>query len=81
MNHTDTIRLARTDALALADLLRTLETVLDINDVSVAEALDDHFGYCGAVDILLTAAGLHAETLQTLLTTPAELSQKAETTQ
>ena len=80
MNRTDTIPLGRKNALALADLLRTLETVLDINDVSVAEALDDHFGYCGAVDILLTAAGLHAETLHALLTAPAELSQKAETT-
>jgi hypothetical protein len=57
-----------------------LETVLDMGDVFVADALDDHFGYCGAVDILFAAAGLHAETLQALLTAPAELSQKAETT-
>jgi hypothetical protein len=80
VNRTDTIRLGRKDALALADLLRTLETVLDMDDVSVADALDDHFGYCGAVDILFAAAGLHAETLQALLNAPAELSQKAETT-
>ena len=80
MNRTDTIRLGRKDALALAELLRTLETVLDMDDVSVADALDDHFGYSGAIDILFAAAGLHAETLQALLNAPAELSQKAETT-
>ncbi|MBS2963826.1 hypothetical protein KGA66_12265 [Actinocrinis puniceicyclus] len=80
MNHTDTIHLARSDALALAELLRTLETVLDMDDASAADALDDHFGFDGAVDILLTAAGLHADALQALLTAPAELSQKTETT-
>lgn len=80
MNHTDTIRLGRKDALALADLLRTLESVLDMDEVSVADALDEHFGYSGAVDILFAAAGLHAEMLQALLTAPAELSRKAETT-
>ncbi|PNE43424.1 hypothetical protein [Streptomyces noursei] len=80
MNHTDTIRIARKDALALAELLRTLETVLDMDDVPVADALDNHFGFDGAVDILFTAAGLHAQTLQALLTAPAEPSQKAETT-
>jgi hypothetical protein len=81
VNHTGTIRIARTDALALAELLRTLETVLDMDDVTVADALDDHFGYSGAVDMLFTAAGLHAQMLHTLLlTAPAELLQKAETT-
>jgi hypothetical protein len=77
---TDTIALPRQKAQALAELLRTLETVLDINDVTIADALDTHFGYPGAVDLLLTAAGLHAETLHALLTAPATHSQKAETT-
>lgn len=75
-----TIALPRPDAVALAELLATLETVLDMDDASVADALDDHFGLPGAVDILFTAAGPHAETLKALLTTPAQRSQKAETT-
>jgi hypothetical protein len=77
---TDTIALPRHEVQALAELLRTLETVLDMGDTTVADSLDDHFGYSGATDILLTAAGLHAETLHALLTAPAEYSQKAETT-
>ena len=80
MTGTDTIALPRPEAVALAELLRTLETVLDMNEVSIADALDAHFGYPGAVDILFTAAGMHAETLHTLLTTPAEPSRKTETT-
>ena len=80
MKGTDTIQFGRNDALAPADLLRTLETVLEIDEVSVADALDDHFGYPGAVDILFAAAGLHAQTLQAPLNAPAELSQQAETT-
>lgn len=80
MTGTDTIALPRPQASALAGLLRTLETVLDMNEVHVADALDDHFGYPGAVDILFTAAGLHAEMLHTLLTAPATNSRKTETT-
>jgi hypothetical protein len=80
MTHADTIALPRAEAMALAELLRTLETVLDINEVAIADALDAHFGYPGAVDILLTAAGMHAETLHALLTAPAEPSRKTETT-
>lgn len=80
MTHADTIALPRPQARALAELLRTLETVLEMTDVSVADALDAHFGYRGAVDILFTAAGMHAETLHALLTTPAEPSRKTETT-
>jgi hypothetical protein len=77
---TDTIALPRPQAAALADLLRTLETVLDMSDVTVADALDRHFGYPGAVDILFAAAGLNAEMLHALLSAPTEHSQKAETT-
>ena len=80
MTGTNTITLPRPEAKALVDLLRTLETVLDINEVSIADALDAHFGYPGAVDILFTAAGLHAEMLHTLLTAPAEPSRKTEPT-
>ena len=79
MTGTNTIALPRPQAAALAELLRTLETVLDMSDVTVADALDAHFGYPGAADILLTAAGLHAEMLHALLTAPTEHSQKAET--
>lgn len=77
---TDTIALPRPEAKALAELLRTLETVLDINDVSIADGLDAHFGYRGAVDILFTAVGMHAEMLHALLTAPAAPSRKTETT-
>lgn len=80
MTGADTIALPRTQAGALTELLRTLETVLEMTDVSVADALDEHFGYPGAVDILFTAAGLHAETLHALLTASAEPSRKTETT-
>jgi hypothetical protein len=65
---TGTVPLPRNDAIALVGLLRTLETVLDMTDVSVADALDEHFGFDGAVDLVFTAAGLHADTLHTLLT-------------
>jgi len=74
VTHSDTIALPRPDATALAELLRTLESVLEIPDASVADALDEHVGYCGAVDILFAAAGMHAEILHALLTavlTPA----------
>lgn len=74
----DTIRLPRNDAIALAELLRTLETVLDMTDVSVADALDEHFGFHGAVDLVFTTAGLHADTLHALLTLTEPT--KAETT-
>jgi len=57
-----------------------LETVLDMDDVSVADALDQHFGFDGAVDLLFATAGLHANTLNALLTHPAGHSPKAETT-
>jgi hypothetical protein len=70
VTHADTIVLLRSDATALAELLRTLETVLDIDDVTIADALDDHFGYPGAVDILFAAAGMHCEALHALLTAP-----------
>ncbi|WP_116211635.1 hypothetical protein [Streptomyces olivoreticuli] len=80
MTGTDTVVLPRKDAIALAQLLRTLETVLDIDDVSVADALDAHFGFDGAVDALFATAGLHADTLHYLLTHPAGHPQKAETT-
>ncbi|GAB3878105.1 hypothetical protein ACFYOK_00025 [Microbispora bryophytorum] len=80
MTGTDTIPLPRTDAIALAGLLRTLETILDMDDVSVADALDAHFGFDGVVDLLFVAAGLHADTLHVLLTAPTEHSQNAETT-
>ena len=74
MTRATTVALPRQDAAALAELLRTLETVLETTDTHVADALDGHFGYRGAVDILFTAAGLHAERLNALLTavpTPA----------
>jgi hypothetical protein len=78
MTGTDTIPLPRKDAIALAGLLRMLETVLDMDDVAVADALDAHFGFDGAVDLLFATAGLHADTLHTLLA-PTEPT-KAETT-
>jgi hypothetical protein len=78
MSRTDTIPLPRKDAIALAGLLRMLETVLDMTDVSVADALDEHFGFDGAVDLLFATAGLHADTLHALLA-PTEPT-KAETT-
>jgi len=74
MTRATTVALPRSEASALAELLRTLETVLEMTDASVADALDGHFGYHGAVDILFTAAGMHAERLNALLTavpTPA----------
>lgn len=74
-----TIPLPRKDAIALAGLLRMLETVLDMTDVSVADALDEHFGFDGAVNLLFATAGLHAATLNALLTNPTERTQKAET--
>ncbi|MEU2835174.1 hypothetical protein ABZ667_42335 [Streptomyces lavendulae] len=73
MTHADTIALPRKDAIALAGLLRILETVLDMDDVSVADALDAHFGFDGAVDALFTTAGLHTDTLTSLLTHPTGL--------
>ena len=79
MTGTDTIALPRTDATALAELLRTLETVLEMTDTCVADALDEHFGYHGAVDILLTAAGMHAEALHALLTAVPTPATKDET--
>lgn len=80
MTGTETIALPRREAAALAELLRTLETVLDMEEVAIADALDTHFGYSGAVDILFAAAGLHAEMLHSLLTAPTEPSRKTETT-
>ena len=77
MNHTDTIPLPRKDAIALAGLLRMLETVLDMTDVSVADALDEHFGFAGAVDLLFATAGLHADTLHALLT-PTEPTHRTD---
>lgn len=65
MTGTDTIALPRSDALAL-------ENVLDMDDTSVADAFDAHFGYPAP------STGLHAETLHALLTASAEHSQKAE---
>lgn len=81
MTRADAIPLPRKDAVALAGLLRMLETVLDMDDVSVADALDAHFGFDGAIDLLFATAGLHADTLNALLTHPAGHSQKAETPQ
>ena len=78
MSRTDTIPLPRKDAIALAGLLCMLETVLEMTDVSVADALDEHFGFDGAVDLLFATAGLHADTLHALLA-PTEPT-KAETT-
>lgn len=78
MSRTDTVLLPRKDAIALAGLLRMLETVLEMTDVSVADALDEHFGFDGAVDLLFATAGLHADTLHTLLA-PTEPT-KAEST-
>ena len=72
MTGNDTVALPRKDAIALAGLLRMLETVLDMDDVSVADALDAHFGCHGAVDLLFATAGAHADILNTLLTDPAE---------
>lgn len=80
MTGPETVALPRKDAVALAGLLRMLETVLDMHDVSVAHALDEHFGFDGAIDLLFATAGLHADTLHALLTGPAGHSQKAETT-
>jgi pyrroloquinoline quinone (PQQ) biosynthesis protein C len=80
MSRTDTVPLPRKDAIALAGLLRMLETVLEMTDVSVADALDEHFGFASAVDLLFATAGLHADTLHALLAAPTEHSQKAETT-
>jgi hypothetical protein len=77
---TDAIPLPRKDAVALAGLLRMLETVLDMDDVTVADALDEHFGFDGAVDLLFATAGLHADTLHALLAHPAGHPPKAETT-
>jgi hypothetical protein len=78
MTRTDTtIALPRKDAIALAGLLRMLETVLEMTDVCVADALDEHFGFDGAVDLLFATAGLHADTLHALLA-PTEPT-KAET--
>jgi len=79
VTHAATIALPRPDASALAELLRTLETVLDMTDTSVADAFDEHFGYHGAVDILFAAAGMHAETLHALLTAAAIPATKDET--
>ena len=79
MTRTETIALPRTDAIALTELLRTLETVLEMTDTSVADALDEHFGYRGAVDILFAAAGMHAETLHALLTAVPAPATKDET--
>ena len=79
MNRTDTVALLRRDAVALAGLLNMLEHLLDIDDVAVADALDDHYGFPGAAEFLLATAGLHADALQALLTTTTD-SPKAETT-
>lgn len=79
MTGTETIALPRRDAKAMTELLRTLETVLDMTDASVADALDEHFGYHGAVDILFAAAGMHAETLNALLTAVPTVATKDET--
>lgn len=76
MTEPEMIALPRKDAAELAELLRTLETVLDMDDMAVADALDEHFGADGAVDMLFAAAGLHADTLNALLTDPT----KAKTT-
>lgn len=45
----DTIALPRTEAATLAELLHTLETVLDIDDVTIAYALDEHSGQAGGM--------------------------------
>jgi hypothetical protein len=71
VNHDDTVRLPRKDATALAGLLRMLETLLDIDDPCVGYALDEHYGFAGAVDFLLATAGLHADHLHALLTGPS----------
>lgn len=41
-----------------------------MTDVSVADALDEHFGFAGAVRLLFATASLHADTLHALLTPP-----------
>lgn len=45
-----------------------------MDDISIAEALDTHFGYAGAVDILIAALDMHTETLHALLTEPYRVS-------
>lgn len=70
MNRIDTIPLGRKDAVAPAGLPRMPETLLDIPDASVADALDDHFGFAGAAEFLLPSAGLHADHPHVLLTAP-----------
>jgi hypothetical protein len=78
MSRTDTVPLPREDAIAVAGLPGVLETVVEMTDVSVADALDEHFGFDGAVDLLFATAGLHADMLHTLLAPTAPT--KAETT-
>ncbi len=72
MSNTDTIQPPRNDAIAPAGGLRMPATVLDMTDVSLADALDKHFGFDGAVNLATT--GLHAPLTTTEPT-------KAETTQ
>ena len=79
VTHPDTVALPRAEASALAQLLRTLESVLEMTDTAVADALDEHFGYPGAVDVLFAAAGMHAAALHTLLTAVPTLATKDET--
>jgi hypothetical protein len=73
MSRTGPIPLPRNDTIPLAAELHMFKAVLDRTDVSVTAALDKHFGFAGAVDLVLATAGPHA-----LLTTTE--STKAETT-
>jgi len=43
-------------------------TVLDMSGVSLADALDEHFGLDGAANLVSATAGLHADTPHALLT-------------
>lgn len=80
MNRDDTIRLPRKDATALAGLLRMLEALLETDGPSVGYALDEHYGFPGAVDFLLATASLHADHLHALLTGTAATTTTIETT-
>ncbi|MGP3964391.1 hypothetical protein ACTWPT_51365 [Nonomuraea sp. 3N208] len=62
------VHLRRTDAVALAGLLRELERFLDDCDETVADALDDYFGFHPVAESFSAALAIHADRLDALLT-------------
>ncbi|MEU6720681.1 hypothetical protein ABZ897_55290 [Nonomuraea sp. NPDC046802] len=69
------LHLRRTDAVALAGLLRELERFLDDCDESVADALDDYFGFRPVAESFSAALAIHADRLDALLTSPTPTTE------